>query len=61
VRGPVAKTCEACGKPFECGQYGCWCGSVGITEKQLDWIEARFKDCLCRVCLEQVKSGSLAG
>jgi hypothetical protein len=54
MRGPVTKTCEACGATFACGGYRCWCGKVGITERQMDWIAARFKDCLCPVCLEKV-------
>jgi hypothetical protein len=59
LRGPVTKTCEHCRQPFECGGYQCWCGKVGITEQQLGWIEARFKDCLCPTCLQQVASGAL--
>ena len=54
MRGPVNKTCEACGRGFECGQYGCWCGKIGVTEQQMDWIAARFEDCLCPACLEKV-------
>ncbi|HMS82474.1 MAG TPA: hypothetical protein PKD12_02345 [Nitrospira sp.] len=25
----------------------------------MDWIAARYKDCLCRVCLEQIAMGEL--
>ncbi len=57
MRGPVQKTCEACGATFECGGYQCWCGPVGITERQMDWIALRFKDCLCRDCLHKVSTG----
>lgn len=59
MRGPVTKTCGHCGQAFECGQYGCWCGKVGITERQMDWITIRFEDCLCPVCLQQVSLGAL--
>ncbi|GKS64767.1 hypothetical protein YTPLAS72_20710 [Nitrospira sp.] len=54
MRGPVQKTCEGCGQDFECGGYQCWCGNVGVTEQQMDWISARFKDCLCADCLNRV-------
>ena len=59
MTGPINKTCGHCGQPFECGQYGCWCGKLGITERQMDWIAARFEDCLCRACLERVRTGVL--
>jgi pantothenate kinase type III len=59
MRGPVTKTCEQCKQTFECGQYGCWCGQVGITEQQMDWIAARFQDCLCPACLKMVSTGAL--
>ena len=59
MKGPVTKTCEHCQQPFSCGGYQCWCGSVGITEEQMDWIAARFQDCLCPVCLQQVANGML--
>lgn len=57
--GPISKTCEACSQTFECGQYRCWCGHLGVTELQMDWIEREFKDCLCPVCLRKVISGVL--
>jgi hypothetical protein len=57
VKGPVRKICERCLQAFECGQYGCWCGTIGITEQQMDWISARFGDCLCPDCLGQVLRG----
>ncbi len=59
MRGPVTKTCEHCAQTFECGQYGCWCGQLGITEQQMDWIAARFQDCLCPACLKLVSTGAL--
>ena len=59
MRGPVTKTCEACGVAFSCGGYQCWCGKVGVTESQMDWIAARYKDCLCPVCLGKVVTGEL--
>jgi hypothetical protein len=55
----VVKTCEHCQQPFSCGGYQCWCGSVGITEEQMDWIAARYQDCLCPACLRLVADGTL--
>ncbi|CAI4034018.1 hypothetical protein DNFV4_04460 [Nitrospira tepida] len=60
MKGPVTKTCEACGRTFECGQWGCWCGQVGVTERQMDWIAARFQDCLCPDCLKKVSAGDVS-
>lgn len=59
MRGPVQKTCESCGQVFVCGGYQCWCGKVGITESQMDWIAVRFEDCLCSLCLEKIAAGKL--
>jgi hypothetical protein len=60
MRGPVNKICESCSEAFECGQYRCWCGQIGITEQQMDWIEKSFRDCLCLACLKKVVSGELS-
>jgi hypothetical protein len=59
MRGPITKTCEHCKQTFECCGYQCWCGKVGITEPQMDWIAARFQDCLCPVCLKMVSAGAI--
>ena len=59
MRGSVTKTCENCGEAFECGGYQCWCGKVGITEQQMDWIASRFQDCLCPTCLKKVGAGNV--
>jgi hypothetical protein len=59
LRGPINKTCENCGQTFECGGYQCWCGGLGITEQQMDWIAQRFQDCLCPSCLKKVGTGEL--
>ncbi|MBM4137970.1 MAG: cysteine-rich CWC family protein [Nitrospira sp.] len=59
MRGSAQKICEQCGQAFECVGYQCWCGQAGITESQMDWIAARYKDCLCQTCLEQVAMGNL--
>ncbi|TKB79495.1 MAG: hypothetical protein E8D42_05055 [Nitrospira sp.] len=59
LRGPVQKTCEHCGHDFECGGYQCWCGKLGITEAQMDWIAERYKDCLCSLCLGRFVTGEV--
>lgn len=59
MSGPIRKVCDHCKQVFECGQYGCWCGKVGVTEAQMDWITARFEDCICFECLGQVIRGEV--
>ena len=53
------KVCEVCKQAFECGQYGCWCTTLNITEQQMSWIEQSFQDCLCPRCLQKVVDGQL--
>jgi len=53
------KFCENCGQPFQCGLYGCWCGQVPLTVRQLGWLAERFQGCLCSACLERVGAGLL--
>jgi hypothetical protein len=60
MKEPVMKVCEACGQSFGCGGYGCWCGQVAITERQMDWIAARFQNCLCPECLKKVSGGDVS-
>jgi len=59
MKGPIDKICEACNEPFVCGQYGCWCAQMGVTEKQMEWLESSFEDCLCPLCLKKVVNGEL--
>ncbi len=59
MRGPVEKVCEHCGEPFQCQGYRCWCETVRITDSQMDWIAARYQDCLCPSCLGRVAAGQL--
>mgnify|MGYP001605263256 CR=1 FL=1 len=53
------KRCGRCSQPFACGEYGCWCTDVPVTEWQYDRIAARYRDCLCPACLKQVLNGDL--
>jgi Cysteine-rich CWC len=57
MRGPVSKVCECCKQGFTCGQYGCWCAQVEVSERQMAWIEKSFHDCLCPLCLRRVVDG----
>jgi hypothetical protein len=59
MRGPIQKRCERCGQEFECGQYGCWCNRIVLTERQYEWIAARFDDCLCPACLSLMSAGAI--
>jgi hypothetical protein len=58
MRGSVQKICEQCRQTFQCVGYQCWCGRLGITETQMDWIAARYRDCLCQACLEKIAAGN---
>ena len=48
------RVCEACGQPFHCGASlaGCWCVSVKLDAATRQQLRARYRDCLCRTCLE---------
>ncbi|WP_447980199.1 cysteine-rich CWC family protein [Candidatus Nitrospira bockiana] len=59
MRGPIEKRCEHCGQAFLCGQYGCWCNAVSVTEAQYEWIAVRYRECLCPTCLGNVSRGVL--
>ena len=55
---PVLKkpsVCEACGGEFVCGASlaGCWCAEVELSEEVRGELRARYRDCLCRGCLER--------
>jgi len=53
------KRCARCRQPFRCGGYGCWFTEMPVTDRQFDWIAARYRDCLCPACLEEVRTGVL--
>jgi hypothetical protein len=33
----------------------CQCQAVSLTSAQLEYIAARYDDCLCRACLEALR------
>jgi hypothetical protein len=53
--------CESCGQPFSCGLSlkGCWCSEVSLTAETRVELRERFKDCLCRDCLEKFCTNEL--
>lgn len=59
MKGPVSKVCGCCKETFVCGQYGCWCAQVRVSDQLMAWIEQSFKDCLCPTCLHHVVDGTL--
>ncbi|HXD29767.1 MAG TPA: cysteine-rich CWC family protein [Pyrinomonadaceae bacterium] len=51
-------TCESCGKEFNCGASlsGCWCGEIKLTDEARAELKERYRDCLCRDCLEKISN-----
>jgi hypothetical protein len=47
--------CEACGDQFICGATirGCWCTEIKLGETTRAQLRERYKQCLCRACLER--------
>ena len=55
------KTCPRCHTVFECKTGSielCQCQTVILDEAQLDYIHARYDDCLCAACLAELRSES---
>ncbi|HEY0428308.1 MAG TPA: cysteine-rich CWC family protein [Pyrinomonadaceae bacterium] len=48
--------CESCGEQFACGAAvkGCWCTEINLTDEIRDALKSKFKNCLCRKCLEKL-------
>ena len=56
---PQAEWCEACGQPFVCEislGKGCWCGEIKLSEDTRQELRAKYRNCLCRACLEKAKA-----
>ena len=47
--------CEACGEEFHCGASltGCWCSEVKLSDATRAELRAKYRECLCRACLEK--------
>lgn len=50
--------CESCGEKFVCGATvrGCWCVGIEVSEQTRQTLKSKFRDCLCRNCLEHFAS-----
>jgi Cysteine-rich CWC len=50
------KICGACGEKFVCAapERGCWCESLEVPARLLDALRARYDDCLCGKCLNEL-------
>lgn len=58
------KQCPRCGAEFECKSGTvllCQCQAVVLTPAQLEYIAARYDDCLCRACLEALQAEAEQG
>lgn len=52
------KTCPRCGRLFECklnNPLHCQCAGVTLSERQLNYIQEIYEDCLCVHCLNALK------
>jgi len=52
------KNCPRCGKPFECKPANiaqCQCFGLVIGPELKEFMEKKYKDCLCRSCLEHLQ------
>ena len=58
--GRAVATCEACGKPFTCGATltGCWCSEIKLSDETRTDLQASYRNCLCRECLEKLEQDS---
>lgn len=53
------KACEACGESFACEislGKGCWCGEVKLSEDTRQKLREKYRNCLCRACLEKAEA-----
>ena len=57
LRWKDPSACESCGNEFTCGATiaGCWCLQVKLPKETRARLRERYKDCLCRGCLERAR------
>jgi Cysteine-rich CWC len=51
-----SQACAACGETFACEislGTGCWCGEIKLSDETRHELRAKYKNCLCRACLEK--------
>ena len=56
---PEIKNCPKCGDTFECKVNditNCQCYGVNLNEKQREFVKENYGDCICRKCLEEIKT-----
>lgn len=55
-------TCESCGNEFSCGASltGCWCAEIKLSDEDRAALKKRFRDCLCRACLERLAAQTVS-
>lgn len=54
----MQKLCEKCGDSFECRADNialCHCNNVVLSNFQMDEIQKKYKNCLCKNCLNAIK------
>ncbi|EMO64579.1 cysteine-rich CWC [Leptospira borgpetersenii serovar Pomona str. 200901868] len=54
--GIVQKTCQRCGKIFDCGATAnsCECFSVNLPPEIVKQLQTNYGDCLCVSCLKDL-------
>ena len=56
------KSCPRCQQHFECKPgdvVHCQCYGIAFTAEERDFIEDRYRDCLCRNCLLELKQRNI--
>lgn len=49
----IEKICEKCGTAFNCKHSAdCWCVKYSIDKQLGMHLREKYKDCLCKNCLE---------
>lgn len=52
------KYCPRCHSVFECKADNillCQCSNISLSEKEVEYLSKNYSDCLCKVCLEEIK------
>lgn len=56
-----SQACEDCSETFACEislGTGCWCGEIKLSDEARQELRAKYKNCLCRACLEKVAAAN---
>lgn len=62
VKYKTPSVCESCGNEFICGATirGCWCTEVELSDEARSGLRSKFKNCLCRDCLEKCQRNAIS-